>query len=181
MQKKYSSEAVVLRRRNYHEADRIIILYSKNFGKISLLGKGVRKTGSRKRGSLENFSRIKFSANDSKFMGILTETEIVNTYPRIRKELGRVSLAYYFSEAIDKLTREEEKNTRIYDLLVNYLETLDKGEANLKKLRANFVVELLVELGFWPKDKVLTDHDKKIEEIVERQLSSRRVGEKLFG
>ena len=42
------------------EADRILIIFSKKYGKITLLAKGIRKLGSRKRGHLEIFSKVKF-------------------------------------------------------------------------------------------------------------------------
>lgn len=180
VQRRYSSDAIVLRRRNYHEADRIVTVYSRYYGKTTLIGKGIRKIKSRKRASLENFSHIKFSASDSKFVDILTETEIINTYPNIRKKLEKVSLAYYFLEIVDKTTREMERNEEIFNLLVSYLGILEAGGVKLKKLRKDFSIEILVCLGFWPEGKASTDYDSLIEDVIEKELSSKRVGEKLF-
>ena len=59
----YTSEGIVLARRNYGEADRILVIYSKNFGRVSYMAKGVRRPKSRKRGHIEVFNYIKFQAN----------------------------------------------------------------------------------------------------------------------
>src|SRR3989344_4382805 len=130
----YSSEGFVLSRVKYGEADRIITIFSRKYGKISMIAKGVRKLASRKRGALENFSSIKFSAASGKNLDILTEVEIINSYENIRNNLKKVALAYYFSEVIVKITREDEVNETLFDLLAKYLEILGK-DVQLKKLR----------------------------------------------
>ena len=174
----YSSEGVVIKRRNYGEADRIITVYTSNFGKMSFLAKGVRKPKSRKRGGLEVFSHIKFSASKSKFLDYLTEVEVVNLYSIIRRDIKKAALGYYLIETLDKLTQEEEKNYTIFKKLNDYLRRLEE-ERLLRKLKEEYVYELLTELGFWPEDKRMLDHDKALEEVVEREMTSMRVGKKL--
>ena len=49
----YTSEGVVLARRHFGEADRILVLYTKNFGRISLIAKGVRRPKAGKGGILK--------------------------------------------------------------------------------------------------------------------------------
>ncbi len=93
--KRYSTEGVVLLRRNFSEADRIINIYSKHYGKISVIAKSVRKIKSKKRGSLEVFSHIKFSAARGKNLDIITEVETINSFESIRKDLSKVAVAYF--------------------------------------------------------------------------------------
>ena len=78
----YSSEGIILARKNYSEADRILTCFSKSYGKISLLAKGIRKLKSKKRGHLEVFSHIKFSASRGHGMDIITEVETINTFSK---------------------------------------------------------------------------------------------------
>lgn len=177
--KRYSSEGVILARRNYSEADRILVVFSKNYGKISLLAKGVRKLSSRKRGHLEVFSQIKLSAAKGKSLDILTEAEIINSFPKLRDDLKKVAVAYYLMEAVGKTTREDEPNTKVYELILRYLDKLKKYE-KLRKVRFDFILGLLTTLGFWPKEKKMKDPDKVLEEVVEREISSARVGKKLL-
>lgn len=177
--KTYSSEGIVLARRNYSEADRIVIVYSKGYGKLGLIAKGVRRIKSRKGGSLEVFSYIRFSAARGKNLDILTETEIITSFPQIRKNLKKVSVAYYFIEVVGRLTHEEEKNELLFSLLLKYLKSLQKEE-ELKKLRTRFVKDIIVLLGYWPRNKKLDNPDQILEEITERSINSLGVGKKLL-
>ena len=171
----YSSEGVILARRNYQEADRILSLYTRDQGRITLLAKSIRRPKSRKRGHLEIFSHTRFQATSTKGIDLMTEAEVIDNFQNIRKNLKKVSLAYYFCEVVGKITHEGEPNVEVYSLLLENLERL-KEEVELKKLRLAFVVRLLTILGYWPQGKTLLDPDKKLEEVVERQISSFRVG-----
>ena len=175
----YSDEGIVLARRNFGEADRILSIYSKNHGRISVVAKGIRKLTSRKRGHLEVFSYIRFQAVEGHGIGILTEVETINSFESFKKDLKEVSLAYFFCEVIGKITHEHERNDGIFELILNYLEKL-QFEDRLKSLRMNFILDLLVIAGFWPKEKKLVNPDEKLEEVIERSINSIRVGRKVL-
>jgi len=178
-QHSYSDEGVVLARRSFGEADRILVIYSKNHGRMSLIAKGVRRPKSRKRGHIEIFNKVAYQAVSGKGIDLMTEAEVITDFKEIRKDLKKVSLAYYFCEVIGKITHDGEANFEVYNLLTTSLEKL-KEEKELKKLRLDFVLELLILLGFWPKGKVLLDVDKKLEEVIERQINSVRVGKMML-
>jgi DNA repair protein RecO (recombination protein O) len=177
--KRYSSEGIILARRNYSEADRILIVFSKHYGKISLLAKSVRKPESRKRGSLEIFSHIRFSAATGKNLDLITEVEMINSFDCLRNDLKKVSVAYYFMEVVGRVTRDDEKNEALYKLILESLNNLRPAE-RLKEFRLKFVYDVLVLLGFWPKDRPMDNPDIILEDVVERELSSARVGKKLL-
>jgi DNA repair protein RecO (recombination protein O) len=177
--KKFSSEGIVLKRINFSEADRIIDLYSKDFGKISLLAKGVRKPKSRKRGSLEIFTYLKFQAARGKGLDFLEECEIIDTYSEIRKNLNKVTLAYYFMEVLSKLIYGSEKNEELFHLILKYFNVL-KSTKGLKELRISFIYDLLTLFGFWPKGKIMSNPDEVLEEVIERKLNSVRIGKQLI-
>jgi len=179
MSRLYSDEGIVLARRNFGEADRILSIYSKNHGRISVIAKGIRRLTSKKRGHLEIFSYIRFQAVEGHGIGILTEVETINSFESFKKDLKKVSLAYFFCEVIGKITHEHERNDGIFELILNYLEKL-QFEDRLKSLRMNFILDLLVIAGFWPKEKKLVNPDEKLEEVIERSINSIRVGRKVL-
>lgn len=171
----YSAEGFVLARRNFGEADRILTVYSKEKGKVSLLAKGIRRPGSRKRGHLEMFSKIRFQAATGKGLGIMTEVETVDDFEVIRGSIKKISLAYYFMEVLGKAVHEGEANPELYDLLADSMESL-KTAKKLKEHRLEYITNLLKILGYWPKNMKLPLPDEKLEEILERQIYSQRVG-----
>ena len=171
----YSSEGIILSRKNYGESDRILIVLSKNFGKLSLLAKGIRKIKSKKRGHLEIFSKIKFSAAKGHGLDIMTEAETINDFSGVRINLNKVSLAYYFCEVVNKITHEDGRSSTVYGLLSTALEELEQ-ETELKKLRMKFIYDLLIEMGYWPVGKKLVDADIVLDDVLERKINSVRVG-----
>ncbi|MGA2910788.1 MAG: DNA repair protein RecO [Candidatus Microgenomates bacterium] len=174
----YTSEGIILARKNYGEADRIISVFSKDQGRVSMMAKGARRPKSRKRGHIEVFNRVRFQAITGRGLDIMTEAEVIDDFKQIRTSLKKISLAYYLAEVIGRITHEGEGNAGVYDLLLDSLEKL-KTAKMLKKLRLDFLKELLIILGYWPKDKTLIDPDKTLEEVIERQIYSKRVGKQI--
>ena len=179
LQHSYSGEGIVLGRRNFGEADRILSVFTKNNGRISLIAKGVRRLKSKKRGHIEIFSHIKFQAIDSHGIDIMTEVEIVSDFQKIRLSLKKVSLAYYFMEVVGKITHEGEQNSELFDLLNDTLTSLS-STSNLKDLRMGFILNLLTLMGYWPEDKIMDNPDASLEVVIERQISSMRVGKRML-
>jgi DNA repair protein RecO (recombination protein O) len=177
--KRYTSEGVVIARRDYSEADRFLVVLSKRYGKVTLLAKGVRKPISKKRGALEIFSLIKFAASRGKSFDYVTETQLINSFENIRKDLKRTAVAYFLLEVVAKLTQEDEKQDGIYSLLLDNLKRIEYADY-LKKLRKDFIYDSLVELGFWPQGKRMDTPDKLLESITERELSTLKVGRKML-
>lgn len=178
MNRSYKDVGVVLGRKNYSEADRILVLFTKQHGKISVIAKGVRKPKSRKRGSLEIFSQVKFQAVVGRGLDILTEVDIVDSFSQIREDLQKVSVAYFFCEVVGKITREEEKSQQVYAILIEYLGKLETA-SGLRNLRTDFTKDVLVATGFWPAEKLMDDPDQILEYVTEKKINSVRVGKKL--
>lgn len=174
----YTSVGIVLARRNFGEADRILVVYSKNFGRISLIAKGIRRPKSRKRGHVEVFSLVNFQAVSGHGLDMMTEAELVDDFKEVRQSLNKISLAYYFAEVVGRITHEGEPNMDLYELIIKYLNKL-KTTNGLKRLRINFILDLLTTMGYWPKGKKMGDADKILEETLERQIFSKRVGKRM--
>lgn len=178
-QELFKGEGVVIGRRNWGEADRIVVIFTKQFGKMSVLAKGIRRVKSKKRGHMEMFSRFRFSGVFGHGLPLINEAELINNYFEIREKLKKTAVGYYFCEVIGKVTREGEPNPVLYDLLNYYLTKLVKTE-NLSEMRKEFVREMLVVLGFWPKNKILDDPDDYLEQVMEKKVNSVRVGKKML-
>jgi len=174
------TEGIILKRTNYGEADRILTIYTKHYGKIKALAKGVRRITSRRGGNVELFNQAVLFLNKGKNLDILTEAEVVNSFKSWRRDLKKVTVAYYFSELVDKLTPEEQPNKAVFQLLSNYLGKL--GTASLPELTRSFEETLLRELGFGVPEKLkkssksLKDY---IESIIEKKLNSQEIAKEL--
>lgn len=175
----YTSEGIVLARRNFGEADRILILYTKAFGRASFIAKGIRRPKSRKRGHVEVFNLVRFQGAAGRGLDLMTEAEVIDDFKGVRESLKKISLAYYLAEVVGRITHEGEPNQDLYYLILETFEKLKNAKA-LKRLRLDFISKLLVISGFWPEGKILDNPDEKLEEVIERAISSARVGKRML-
>jgi len=166
----YKTEGIILKRINYGEADRILTIYTKHYGKIKAIAKGVRKITSRKGGNLELFNHCVLFLAEGKNLDILTEAQVINSFSRLSKDLEKTAAAFYLVELVDQLTPERQANRQVFDLLVQTLNQL--SECQTDKLIANFEIKLLRLLGFWSDKIDSRDVKGYIEEIAEKKLKS---------
>ncbi len=172
--KSISLEGIVIKRHNFGEADKILTIFSKQHGKISVIAKGVRKTTSRRAGSLELFNLIKCQVVQGKNnMTILTEVQLLDPFSSWRSHLGRVNIAYQLSEVLDKLLPEYEPHLEVYEQATSYLKDIGRLTDDWKMVTKHWFVTILSELGYWPVGENFDgDIYEFIEEIISRPLHS---------
>jgi DNA repair protein RecO (recombination protein O) len=146
----YRTEAVVLRRQDLGEADRLLTVYSLDRGKLRLVAKGVRRPRSRKAGHLEPFTRVKLLLARGRELDIITQAEAIETYPGIQDDLIRFGQASYTVELLDRFTVDRDENQTLYRLLINTLERLISGE-DLPAIMLFYELRLLEYVGYRPE------------------------------
>jgi DNA repair protein RecO (recombination protein O) len=148
--KTYRTEAIVLRRTDFGEADRLLTLFSREFGKIRAIAKGARKPQSRKTGHVELFMRTQFLIAGGRDLDIITQAEMVEGYPALREDLVRTTYASYFVELLDRLTADEDRHAGKYNLLADALSWLTASD-NLLLAARLYELRLLAMAGFQPQ------------------------------
>ncbi|MFN2187966.1 MAG: DNA repair protein RecO [Candidatus Promineifilaceae bacterium] len=146
----YRSEAIVLRRANFGEADRMLILFSREFGKIRALAKGARKPQTRKTGHVELFMRTNFMFAKGKNIDVITQAELIEPYRELRSDLVRTTYASYAVELIDQLTGEGDRDVAKYNLLSEALGWFSTAE-DLMLAARYYELRLLSLAGFQPQ------------------------------
>ncbi len=148
----YRTEAVVIRRSDFGEADRLLTLFSIDRGKLRAIGKGARKPQSRKTGHVELFMRSKFLIAEGRDLDIVTQAEMVEAYSALRDDLVRATYASYAVELLDRFTVDEEPQRDIYDLLSAVLGWFATAPAGELLLPARYYeLRLLSLTGFQPR------------------------------
>ncbi|MBI5358629.1 DNA repair protein RecO [Candidatus Amesbacteria bacterium] len=173
----YTDEGIVIKRHNFGEADKIITLYTKSLGKITLMARGVRKLISKRAGSLDLFNQIKFHAVSGRGeMDTLTEVCLLTNYSAWKKHLGRVNIAYQLCELVDKLTADRQSHPEIYSILSLFLSQISSLGADWELKIENCKLKILTELGYWHEDKKhMGNLDDLIESLSERPLHAHKI------
>jgi DNA repair protein RecO (recombination protein O) len=141
------SEAIVLAARDYGEADKIVILFTREHGKIGGLARNAKKSRKRFGGSLEVFARLRLQIVLKEGLSRLEGTDLITIFPHIREDLAKIGYAGYACELVDRLLPEAQPSARLYRLLVSYLEYLDSNPA-IADDRRFFEVNLLNIIGY---------------------------------
>lgn len=174
----YKTEAVILKRTNWGETDRIITLFTRKYGKIHALAKGVRKISSKYAAHLELFTHSLVYLFKGKSLDIITEAWTIKGFFNIRKKLPLAIAAFFLIEQIERLCAEREELEQSFELLLDSLTKLDSfssNKAQLERIKEQFSLSLLMQLGYLPKGEVLPGKKLNlfIEGILESRLKSR--------
>jgi DNA repair protein RecO (recombination protein O) len=144
-------DAVVLRTFKSGEADRVVVLWTRNFGKVRVLAKGVRKTTSRLGATLETLAYVK--ADLVKTRGefyIARHVAHKERLSTLRGSYSRISAGYAVVEAIDAIPSDGVADEAIFDLLTRVLLTLDDESYDPTLIPASFFFRLLALDGSEP-------------------------------
>lgn len=154
----YKAEAIVLRSRVYGEADRILVLYTKEVGKLSAIAKGVRKTTSRLRGAVQLFNHTQLVLYTGKTLDTVTQGEAEEQFSYLEQDLELFTAASYCAELVDRLTPDREPQPRVFYLILSTLRALKDGNPEL--VARVFELKLLDILGYRPRLNgcVMGDH-----------------------
>jgi len=148
----YNAEGIILRSWDYSEADRVLSVLTKNYGKIAVVAKGVRKPTSKKSGSLQLLNHVALSLAKGKAWDVITEVESLSTFDKIGASLEKIGLGYLVAEVTDKFLQEGQGNYRVFRLVLMTLGRLDQRKMKETDLAMNFFkLKFLSEVGFQPR------------------------------
>ncbi len=124
--KLYHDEAIVLRTHDLGEADRIITLLTRHYGRVRAVAKGVRRTSSRFGARLEPFSMIDVQLYEGRSLDVVTEVATINPFANaIGRDYDSYTAASAMVEVVERLTTEEgEPDEEQYLLLLGALHSL---------------------------------------------------------
>jgi len=152
-----TTQAIVLSRTNFGEADRIITFLTPDHGKMRGMVRGVRKQKSKLAGGIELFSvsDVTFLAGRGEINTVIS-TRLLKHYGQIVKDLPRTNAAYDFIKTLHRAT-EDNPEPGYFNLLNDSFAALDDHAINLDLAKAWFAAQLLKLAGHSPN--LQTDHD----------------------
>ncbi len=146
----HSSMAVVLRWRAYGESDKIVTFMTREFGKITGIGKGARNSRRRFPNSLELLARVKvhFRQRPEASLAFLESCDLIGPDSTIMSP-ERLAYGAYLTELAEQMTVEWNPVPDTYELLEEAMMALERGPATASFLRA-YELKLLDRAGFAP-------------------------------
>lgn len=168
----FKTEAIVLKRANTGETDRIVTLLSKDRGKIVCVAKGVRKLKSSNRATLEPGNLAQVFLIETRSLPILTQSKLLKEADLVRKSLAGISQLSQILEIFDRLFVEdyiEEGTSQLAFAIHRELLSDTKNNSKIKLL----LQQLIQNLGY--QDIKETAHLNILDyvaEITEKKMKS---------
>ena len=144
------TEGIVLRETQYKDADKLLTVLTRDFGKITVRGRGIKSGQSKSKaaGQLLAFSEFSLYENQGRYT--LTETTVKEMFPELREDIELLSLASYFAQVAETVAQENDPSGELLSLLLNCLYALSKLKKPQALVKAVFVFRLACVIGFQP-------------------------------
>lgn len=144
----YKAEAIVLRRANLGEADRLVTLFARDQGKLTAVAKGARKPKSRFAGRLELFTHLRVLLAVGRTLDVVSQVEVLEPFAPVRTDLGRLGYASLAAELTDRATADREPAPEVFRALRAALGLIRDGDPEVAALW--YAARVLVLTGYRP-------------------------------
>ncbi|WMM23493.1 DNA repair protein RecO [Tissierella sp. MB52-C2] len=144
------TEGIVLKEIRYKDTSKILSIYTKKYGKISVMARGAYRPKSQIIANTQAFSYNEYQLHRGKNFFYLNQADIIESFYSIREKIERVGFGYYLLELIDKSIPDEQENHKIFDLLLKGLTILSKLDREYFKFITAYELKFISFLGYKP-------------------------------
>ncbi|MEB3100683.1 DNA repair protein RecO [Ferviditalea candida] len=121
-------EGIVIRAMDYGEGHKIITLYTKEAGRVTVMARGAKKLKSRFSAIAQLFTYGEFVFFKTGAMGTLNHGEIIRSHHLLREDLLKAAYASYIAEMIDRMTEHEAGSSALFEQLEAAFEAIEDGK-----------------------------------------------------
>ncbi len=149
-----TSRAIVLRDHRLGETSKVVVCYTRDYGKVRLVAKGVRKGGSRFGAALEPLmvSGVVFYLREGRDLSIVSQASIEHELPELRRDVVRMAMGGAVVELLERLLPDHAPDSALFELTERTLEVMSEAPvATLDAVLWRFMLEVACRLGYQPE------------------------------
>jgi DNA repair protein RecO (recombination protein O) len=126
MANSYTTNAINIKSYNLSEADKIVVMYSKDHGIIRCVAKGTKKPNSKLGGRMDLLMANRLVISKGKSLDVVCQADVLDMFKNIRKDISKLTYSMYCTELISVFGLENDSNSEfVYDLFLNTLKNID--------------------------------------------------------
>ena len=145
-----TTQGIVLREVNYKEADKILTVLTRDFGKRTVKARGCRRKNSRLTAGSQLLVYSEMTIHERGEFLTLNEADPQQQFWSVRQDLELLALASYFAEVTENACQEGEESSELLSLLLNCLYALDTLKKPKELVKAAFELRRLALTGYEP-------------------------------
>ncbi|MCX5703921.1 MAG: DNA repair protein RecO, partial [Candidatus Omnitrophica bacterium] len=145
------TEAIVLNKRDFRETSLIISFYTRDFGKLNGILKGIRAEPAKFAANPELFSHneIIFYKKTNSSLHLVSQCDSRDNFDAIRQNITKIAIGSFMMDLLGVVMAQEDKNEEIFDLTLTCLKELVTTN-NPDKIMTIFKIKMLALSGFKP-------------------------------
>ena len=131
----FVTDVINLKAYNFSEADKIMVMYSRDKGLIRAVAKGVKKPKSKLGARMDLLVANTLMLNKGKNLDVISQADSLNTFSKTRKDIDKIFYSLYVSEVVHNFGVEGDPySAEIFDLLYKVLDMIAKSEDKVQVL-----------------------------------------------
>lgn len=151
---RYRTKAIILKASPFLETDKIFVVFTQEFGKLMVLGKGIRKIGAKLKMAMEPLSHTEIEFIQGKTHKTLTDAILLDPFKKIKTALSKIKVGLVIIKTLDLLLPPETKEDRVWTLTLSIFKGLkkiqEKDRKSLFLIYYYFLWKLFAFLGYQP-------------------------------
>ena len=184
----YLTKGIVLRRDDWGDYDRLLVIYTNSHGKISAIAKGAKKPISKLSSHLEQLATVDLMIAPGAVINRIAGATIEKGNLVISSNFCKSIAVSFCWEIVDLLIKNDFHDEEVFDLLENLLASLSVGESPRQDLLIvnRFLFNLLSHLGYCPivraknQRELLSVLHRLVVEVSERSVQSFKILKESF-
>ena len=146
----YHCEALTLKKFPMGEADLLVTLYTREYGKVRAIARGARRSTSKLVGHLEPLTEVKLSLSHGRDLDYINQAQVLSGFASLKGNLGAITKGLYVAELVDGFGSEANPNQPLYRLAIDTLQAIEADPDSDLPLRF-FELHLLQVSGLMPE------------------------------
>lgn len=120
-------EGIVIRVNDYGETNKIVTIYTREWGKVGVMARGAKKPNSRLAAITQPFTYGNYLVQTSRGLGGLQQGEIISSMKAIKEDIFLTAYASYIAELTDRSTEDRKANPYLFELFYQALNYINEG------------------------------------------------------
>lgn len=146
----FKVNGLVIREAETGEYDKLLTVLTEKYGKLYVVGKGVKSVRSRHMATTQLFSYSSFNLRKKGNYYYITDSDLIENYYSIRGDMLKLALASFICDVSCEVAKEGVEERELLKLTLNTLFAISKEIRPLEIIRASFELRVASDAGFMP-------------------------------
>ena len=164
-------KGIIIAKKDIEEADRYITIFMEDYGKVSTVIKGIRKSKKRDKTAVDILSLTDFQFYKKNDSLIISNFSTIKDYIGIKSDIDKINIAFYIFFILNQILVENGRNRKIYEVLEKTLDYLNTSDDE----RKNYLLILFFLNTIIKEEGISIENSNNIEEFQVDLQNQRRV------